>query len=386
MSMSNPRQGSARCILSSPCHCQWRRHYSLRLGDLSSRFFFVCSGALLCVYLLQGSFPPHQTRIGLAGLAELPHTVAMHADALHPYASLNGPPIITPSYQENLRDSTKYVTSWGGEAGWTNDVIAIMNLVYLGLITDRVPILPHHTSIHLDNAPRLPFSDVFDLPRLRRALDKPILDSIPDDLGCWSVWSSVQGDEKKPRWSPVPTKLNIDISYTQAPPWIKLFPGLKYDMHCTFWSLAALVLSRTQPLPSPQRHLSLPPFECESDYSPVWRDVGQHMRWTASLESLADQYIRQALGAKAKNSIPPFISVHARHSDFTIYCPRANPRCFAPLSAIAKQVEERNRIRVDHVFVTSDERNQMWWDQVAQMGWRTADHGRLKTEEAHGVW
>ncbi|KAJ7230252.1 hypothetical protein GGX14DRAFT_410269 [Mycena pura] len=411
---------------------------------LSGRYTILVaflSAAVLCAFLIQDdrirftredSWPRRAE--GEAG--SRPDAVA---DPLHPSASVYGSP--TPSYKgscqtpspisrlipvsDNLRPDTKYITSWGGNAGWT-----IMKLVYLGLLTDRVSVLPLHTSTHLPGeGPPLMVSEVFDLPRLRMALGKPVLEwqdvkqansSVLDDIGCWDVWSTVGGD-KGPRPSSVTQKLNLDISYTKTPFWIKLYPDQKHDLHSTFWSLAALdsptaraeSLVGTQALPSPQHQLSLPPDEqllcydylyyavssqppeIGSEYSPVWRDVGQHMHWTPRLERLADEYVRQALGIDTEDPIPPYISVHARHSDFEAFCPPHLPphECFASLPTLARRVDEvkaeileRKGVEVAHVLVTSDERNQTWWDRVVEMGWRPADHARFNTEEVHGVW
>jgi hypothetical protein len=52
-----------------------------------------------------------------------------------------------------------------------------MNLLYLGLITERVPVIPYFTPTHVGgNAPTLAFGDVFDLPRLQKAIGAPILE------------------------------------------------------------------------------------------------------------------------------------------------------------------------------------------------------------------
>ncbi|KAJ7492150.1 hypothetical protein FB451DRAFT_518434 [Mycena latifolia] len=300
---------------------------------------------------------------------------------------------------ENLRPEVKYITSWGSSAGWTNDVISVINLVYLGLITDRVSILPVFMSTHLpDHAPPLIFGDVFDVPRLRRALGKPVLEwrevkevdsPILDDIGCWNIWESVQYNDKAPRHSNVPWKLNLDISYTKTPYWIKMIPNYEHDQHSNFWALAALsfpagrAANLVPPLPSFQHHLSLPPdehllcydilyyvaaqepFEIGLDYSPAWRYAGQYMRWTAALEELADTYVRKTLGVAAHDPIPPFITVHARRDDFQGWCGDYSLEdCFAPLIVIARRVHEvqaeiwhRKGIMVNRVIMTSDERD-----------------------------
>ncbi|KAF8204396.1 hypothetical protein K438DRAFT_2015034 [Mycena galopus ATCC 62051] len=362
---------------------------------------------------------------------------------LHPLASLNGPP--TAAYKDNLRNQTKYITSWGSSAGWANDVISHINLVYLGQITDRVSILPPFTSTHLPgNTPPLPFGEAFDVPRLRNALGLPLLEwrevkktdsEVLEDIGCWNVWESVQFNVKGPRHSVVHDKLRLDISYTQTPHSIKMIPNFEHDQHCTFWSLASLAFPNARaanlvpPLPSPQHRLSLPPdehllcfdlrassyfversrlshvykvyyvaaqepFEIQLDYSPAWRYVGQHMRWTRALESLTEEYIRRSLRLDARDPIPPFISVHARRDDFQGWCGEfTNEECFAPLHAIARRVDEvkaevwqQKGIAVHHVIITSDERDDAWWDDVAELGWWTPDHAKWKTEATYGVW
>lgn len=85
------------------------------------------------------------------------------------------------------------------------------NLIYLGLITDRVPIIPQFTPSHIGgHVPPISFGQVFDLPRLRRLLGKPVLEWLDvkntslgsvDELGCWNLWESVQYRESHPRGS-----------------------------------------------------------------------------------------------------------------------------------------------------------------------------------------
>ncbi|KAJ7110316.1 hypothetical protein C8R43DRAFT_163694 [Mycena crocata] len=399
----------------------------------------VCSciaGVLLCTFILRDSYLfsppvalgaeepwPNSSKQECEPTTNVAASNGSEIDPLHPLASLNGLP--TLSYKDNLQKHTKYITSWGSAAGWTNDVITFMNLVYLGLITDRVSILPVFMSTHLpDSAPPLMFGDVFDLPRLRRSMGKPVLEwrevkepdsPFVDDIGCWNIWESVQYRDKEPRHSNVPWKLNLDISYTKTPHWIKMIPNFEHDQHSTFWSLASLAFSsaRTanlvQPLPSPQHHLSLPPdellacfdilyyvaaqepFEIGLDYSPAWRYVGQYMRWTTAIEQLADSYVRKTLGVASHDPIPPFISVHARRQDFQGWCSVPIEECFASLQAIARRVDEvkaeiwhRKGTMVHRVIITSDEQDRAWWRKVAELGWVTPDHSQ--TEALHGIW
>ncbi|KAJ7729241.1 hypothetical protein DFH07DRAFT_850334 [Mycena maculata] len=345
-------------------------------------------------------------------------------DPFDPLEWLNGPPAL--SYKDNLQKHTKYITSWGSSAGWTNDVISFINLIYLGLITDRVTILPVFMSTHLPgHAPALMFGDVFNISRLRTALEKPVLEwrevkqsdsPILDDIGCWNVWESSQYNDLGPRHSNVPWKLNLDVSYTKTPYWIKMIPNFEHDQHCTFWSLAALAFpagrkaNLVPALPSFQHRLSLPPddhllcydflyyvaaqepFEIALDYSPAWRYVGQYMRWTDPLVKLADEYVRRTLGVDATEPIPPFISIHARRDDFQGWCGDFTlDECFAPLEVINRRVQEvkaelfqRKAIMVHHIIITSDEKDKKWWAQVARYGWVSPDH--RQTEERYGIW
>lgn len=64
---------------------------------------------------------------------------------------------------------------------------------------------------------------------------------------------------------------------------------------------------------------------------------------------------------------------------------------FAPLSAIARRVrevqqeiQETTGLRVNHVVMTSDERNATWWREVSELGWFTPDH--TDTKALYGDW
>ncbi|KAG1794731.1 hypothetical protein EV424DRAFT_1649070 [Suillus variegatus] len=114
---------------------------------------------------------------------------------------------------ENLRNDTKYITS-RTSLGWTNDMITYGNLIYLALITERIPIILKFLSTHIDpNAPPFIFGEVFDVPRLSQAVGIHLLQwhevkdpesQVVDDLGCWTVWETVQQhiEIPEPRRSP----------------------------------------------------------------------------------------------------------------------------------------------------------------------------------------
>lgn len=45
-------------------------------------------------------------------------------------------------------------------------------------------------------------------------------------------------------------------------------------------------------------------LEYDFEYSPAWRFVGKHMRWTSQMETLAKQYVNRALGLPVNQSTP----------------------------------------------------------------------------------
>ncbi|CDO74776.1 hypothetical protein BN946_scf185001.g24 [Trametes cinnabarina] len=169
----------------------------------------------------------------------------------------------TEHVRDSLRNDTGYVTSFLS-AGWTNDQITIGNLIYLGMITGRVPILPPFTSYIDAVAQPLPFSEIFDVPRLVRAIDSPVLEwhivkdldlahahASRDHIGCWNIWEVDNVFSDGPRGN---------ISYTRAPPSVKLIPGYEHDSHSSFWSLAKLAFpqGRADALAKPDENPTRP--------------------------------------------------------------------------------------------------------------------------------
>jgi hypothetical protein len=80
-----------------------------------------------------------------------------------------------------------------------------------------------------------------------------------------------------------------------------------------------------------------------------------------------------------------------RHGDFGGWCEWPLKDCFAPLSVIARRVEEvqaelwaDHHVVVDRVIVTSDEQDSAWWEAVNDLGWSRPDHEQ--TVELHGQW
>ncbi|KAL6310144.1 hypothetical protein BKA93DRAFT_721989 [Sparassis latifolia] len=341
---------------------------------------------------------------------------------------VNGPP--TARFRDNLRNDTKYITSWIS-AGWTNDVMTYANLIYLGSITDRVPIIAMFTPSHIGgDAETIRFGDVFDVQRFNKESGIQIIewDEVKDrnsteieDIGCWNIWEAVQYNEDHPRGSAIPWHVGLDISYTKAPDWVKLIPDYPHDQGSSFWALARLGFPQERAkhlgtaTPSPQHGVTLDPdqqvlcydylyytwaqqpYEWENDYFPAWRFVTKYLRWTKGIEALTALYLRRAFDLTTTAEIPPYIAIHVRHGDFRNWCWAAEQPedCFAPLPVIARRVREvqdelRRRkgieIPATRVVMTSDEKDQLWWDEVLALGWQRIDHDALHTAQTYGRW
>jgi len=344
-------------------------------------------------------------------------------DEWGPLSVLRGP--ATDSLWDNLQNDTKYITSWPS-AGWTNDVMTYANLIYLARLTERVAVLPPFIPSHIGGeAGSIPFGHVFNTTRLGQSIGIPVIEwqdvkkpdtPVKDDMGCWDIWEASQPDEHRPRGSWLTHVLNLDISFTRAPNWIKLVPDDDNDKHTGFMALASLGFPRVRdaelvpPYPSEEHKALLPPslhflcydylyyvaavkpFEYSLDYSPAWRFSARYMRWSDHLEQLADKYVRKTLDVADGLPTPFYIGIHVRHGDFKVYCEKTPLKdCFAPLPVIARRIREiqqellsKQGLDVKHVIMTSDERDPEWWADVKKLGWKTPDHST--TEELHGRW
>ncbi|KAG6879658.1 hypothetical protein C0992_000100 [Termitomyces sp. T32_za158] len=134
------------------------------------------------------------------------------------------------------------------------------------------------------------------------------------------------------------------------------------------------------------------PYEWQSSWSPAWRRIGQHLRFTEPTVDLVKGYVRRALQVIA-DELPPFITVHARRGDFAHQCFDMPSQCLAPLSAFVRKVKEvqgaifvKFGIKVTEVLITSDEKDPAFWREVREEGWRYIDHSAERTLDRHGEW
>lgn len=104
-------------------------------------------------------------------------------------------------------------------------------------------------------------------------------------------------------------------------------------------------------------------------------------------------YLRAEIHAPdAHHTLPQYIAIHIRHGDFAYWCGDAPvDDCFAPLSVIARRVQEvkdeildKFGVKVEYVIMTSDEHNQTWWDGVRTQGWFQVNHA--ETVQLYGPW
>ncbi|KAJ3515420.1 hypothetical protein NLJ89_g1772 [Agrocybe chaxingu] len=357
---------------------------------------------------------------------------------------LQGPP--TTSFKENLLNDTYYITSWA-DSGFTNQFMGYVNMIYVGLISDRIPILPpfgpHHMSY---DAGALRFSNVFNLTQLKKALNRPILEwhevkeedspsslrepsaEERESIGCWSTRKEAIANPL--RVKSVVDHLKLDIAYTRVPSEARWLPNHENNDFLVFHQLVPYIFPRHPWRPvsdfplmqaSPSG-LRLPPdeqvscfdylyyitssrqmFEMQYSWSPPWRLVGTHLRFTDDLVDLAQDYLRRAFHmsdeqespARSAAVMPPFIAVHMRRGDFGHQCRdgRKPEECFVPLEEYSKAVEtiqhelrEKKAMDVEHVVLMSDEKDPKFWEETKKLGWAHFDHEQEKTVQKCSEW
>ncbi|PPQ63687.1 hypothetical protein CVT24_004572 [Panaeolus cyanescens] len=373
---------------------------------------------------------PHhqQVRFGCA-----PDQSNSHKEDWDPSLVLKGKP--TKHFRDNLHEDLYYITAMSN-AGFTNQFMSIVNMIYLGLITDRIPILPpfapdHHISY---DAGAVPFGRVFNVTRLSQALHKPIVEwhqvkDLPDEtavgdtnpgdrepLGCWSTR---HGNEPKPlRVNSFTNNLLLDIAYTRAPTAARNNPSDGDDVFLVFQKLAPFIFAKNPRPPldgfyplmerSPLGHelgpdeqltcfdflyyiTSSEVYEWRFSWSPVWRFVGRHIYFTDHVMDMAREYLLKSFGQE--KTIPSFIAVHARHGDFARMCPDSPNDCLISLKTFQKNVADvKEQIRlihkkvVNHVLIMSDETDPEFWKQVRELGWKYFDHEAWETVPKYGEW
>jgi hypothetical protein len=129
--------------------------------------------------------------------------------------------------------------------------------------------------------------------------------------------------------------LGLDVSYTRVPDRVRYEPAVKADPHVSFFPLVEMIypvnpaynpgdnsIMAASPLGArlgPDVHMSCfdilyfvtagtQPFEWKTPWSPAWRFIGQHLKFTDSLTQLATAYVERAFGV-TRDELPPVSAV-----------------------------------------------------------------------------
>ncbi|KAF8973027.1 hypothetical protein BDZ97DRAFT_1649427 [Flammula alnicola] len=349
---------------------------------------------------------------------------------------LKGPP--TEKFRDNLHADKYYITAWSN-AGFTNQFMSYVNMIFLGIISQRVPIIPpfgpdHHISY---DAGALPFGRIFNLTRARKEMHQPLLEWLDvkhlpsatsveppqalerEQLGCWS--GRHENDPRPSRVKSVVDNIRLDISYTRAPRQARHNPDDGQDDFLEFNSVVRYIFPRS-PLPPPNGHYplmeasplghKLPPdeqmtcfdhlyyatsspelYEWRFSWSPAWNFVGTHLHFTDDLVTLVKDYLRRVFSRTEDDTIPPFIAIHMRRGDFARQCYDTPGNCLIPLgtferkvNAMKQEIRDKNNIEITQVLVIADEKDPDFWDEVREIGWVHFDHMAEGTEERYGEW
>ncbi|KAH6877049.1 hypothetical protein BKA70DRAFT_217448 [Coprinopsis sp. MPI-PUGE-AT-0042] len=128
-------------------------------------------------------------------------------------------------------------------------------------------------------------------------------------------------------------------------------------------------------------------------WSPSWRTVGTHLRFSDQLLDLSQSYLRKALGLAEQEAIPPIITVHIRHGDFIHQCEAHDRLCLVGPGNFAKAVESIQRrlldergLEVSRVFVASDDEDPEFWRDIDERGWAHINHTAEGTSERFNAW
>ncbi|KAJ7170923.1 hypothetical protein C8R43DRAFT_981584 [Mycena crocata] len=244
-----------------------------------------------------------------------------------------------------------------------------------------------------------------------------------DSVGCWSSWSLARqrhGGGDQPRVLESPPLYHLDIGFTRVPKWTRLrdtdqttnifqlarlgtHSGHKYGIQSNMSFKSTI----TKQWMLPDEHLFcidhlfytniLRDYDSyDSAHAPSWKEVGQHMRWRPNVVDLAKSFLREAFHVKPGESIPEFVAMHVRRTDFKQWCGKKVPllECLPQPKAFSRRVEEikaeiqqRHNKNVTHVLAVSDDPEPlMLYARENDKDWRLVDHIAKRTTETHGGW
>ncbi|KAL7410991.1 hypothetical protein BDY24DRAFT_398276 [Mrakia frigida] len=336
---------------------------------------------------------------------------------------------IAPSLPDRLQPHLFYLTSGNG-AGLTNQVFACFNLIYLSLLTSRIPILPpfhaNHQILSSSQLPELSPSSYFNLPLFLASvplsqgiLEWPqiypsLLSTDPDDqqrfhdseeeragwptVICLGEFANTEGTLKFAR---------VKTTWTNYPPLVKNpKERLMSFLHLVPYLLPNSPFAET--LASSNEggfRATMAPnnsFACidetmaGSDGGEVgpmeeigygrgsWKAVGRFLRFRDELESEGRRIAGRIFGWEEGGGERPFITIHIRHGDFLSF--QCNPDPTKPcwsipqfqrsLTLLQADLVAAGREKVTDVLVMTDETNEEFLAEIEALGWKIPKDGK----------
>ncbi|GAA6013732.1 hypothetical protein JCM11491_005078 [Sporobolomyces phaffii] len=345
-----------------------------------------------------------------------------------------------PTFRENLRDDLSYLTTFP-YAGLTNQLLSTFKLIYMAGRLGREAILPDLEPNHGEGE-YARYSDFFDLDYLSTqtkvglaewrelkstdSTTSPVSIARHERLGCWGEVHGtheplVRYDTETSFW-PVPPALRTTFGVEPTTTYAGIEAVMAYDSNVTAWLDSRIsqwfeTVDRAPPLPN--RHLAcfdnlfytsaanLSSYKfvegekgatvevegLERD-SPVWLEVGQHLRFTPRVERLVDGVLERLIG----DAHSPFIAMHLRQGDFldlgraTNESSEIKTKYSAGLDALRDRlahlaalegVEDVARLPV---LLATDSTDETLLAELRRMNWTVIDHDELGTRSRHGGW
>ncbi|KAL7410112.1 hypothetical protein BDY24DRAFT_418231 [Mrakia frigida] len=343
-----------------------------------------------------------------------------------------------------MEDQFYFIAGAGG--GVTNQVVTLANMIYIALLSSRVPIVPSIygyagqlggplvTSPLLD----LPFSSMFDLPRLfdhlhrehglagiiewkdlvnvtkGDAYDKWNATSDWVDISCWNAFVPPFQDPMRthrlnPTFSPLPPPttpprggISIPTLTSYLHPDSPIIQPYLQAINGTVASLPSTKIACVDNL----YYASVSIFVSnewagEAGFEVgAWPAVGRHMHWNPELRARGETVRRWLFGVSEWEEPVDFISVHIRHGDFLGSCPLSTPDSdIVPLcrssdqyayavasmqSAILRQTGKT----IKEVFVATDETDALFLHELTVVRrWKLVDEQlSLRIRRDWGDW
>ncbi|KAF8893504.1 hypothetical protein BD779DRAFT_1783800 [Infundibulicybe gibba] len=302
-------------------------------------------------------------------------------DAWESSKYLVGPP--TDHYLDNLRQDINYVTSWVN-AGFTNQFINYVNLIYLGTISDRIPIVPPFSpDDHISrSAGPILFSSIFDLDALRHTLRTPIIEWVSvknssslslEAIGCWSTRSPHEAEPIKSE--SLLEHLQLDVSYTRVPAQLRRTTG-HIEPHVLFFPTAELIFPGSPSHNGSEYPLMLEDYEWNYPWSPAWRVIGRHLKFTQGIVELAEGYLHRLF-----KILKTFQNSFQYTSDGGISVSSA-----VQVQEVRDELSKTRGWDVSRVVLSSDETSSEFWTSVSAQGWHFINHTTERTLERYGEW